>query len=224
MDSIDSLGVVKSVTQQVMVNRSLYKATILVYNEAGEVVKHLYAYTDDLGKATVMEVLLSTNVIKPSYSPVGGTPSQLAVILSSGTTVIWNGMSDSGNFVQSGQYYVEVHSSDGKGGDSTVTKQVSVIGIETTGIILAEPNILDSTKGNTSTTFTAYSTQPLSLNACLYTVAGERVAILDGPIGQGTVKWNAVGFASGIYIAVVTAKDSNGGLAFRRILKVALLH
>ncbi len=42
-----------STTQQVTVSRTIYKSTILIYNEAGEVVKHLYAYMDDPGPAGV---------------------------------------------------------------------------------------------------------------------------------------------------------------------------
>ncbi len=53
VDSISNLGVDVSTTQQVTVNRTLYQSTILIYNEAGEVVKHLYIYTDDPGQAGV---------------------------------------------------------------------------------------------------------------------------------------------------------------------------
>ena len=223
VDSINPTGVVSSVTQQVMVSRSLYKATVLIYNESGEVVKHLYAYVDDPGKSAVMGVQLSTTVIKPSNNPVGGTPNQLGVILSNGTTILWDGRSDSGTFVQSGQYYVEVHSVDGNGGTTTVTEQISVQAADSPNIVMAQPNILDATKGITGTTFTA-ATSGLTLRAYIYTVAGERVATLDGQAGQSNVYWNASGLASGIYIAVVTAKDSKGGLLSQQTLKVKVVH
>jgi hypothetical protein len=126
--------------------------------------------------------------------------------------------------VQTGQYFVEVHSADGTGNDTTVTEQVSVQGAETSNLLVAQPNVLDATKGITSTTFTANSTTSLTLRATIYTVAGERVAALDGPAGQNTVFWSAQGLASGIYIAVVTAKDSQGGLVSRQLLKVMILH
>ena len=223
VDSINPTGVVSSVTQQVMVSRSLYKATVLIYNESGEVVKHLYAFVDDPGKAAVVGVQLSTTVIKPSNTTVGGTPSQLAVILSSGTTIIWDGRSDSGTFVQTGQYYVEVHSVDGNGGTTTITEQVSVQAADSPNLILARPNILDATKGITGTIFTAATTN-LTLRAYIYTVAGERVATLDGLAGQSNVIWNASGLASGIYIAVVDAKDPVGNLVDHQLLKLLILH
>ena len=223
VDSINPTGVVSTVTQQVMVSRSLYKATVLIYNESGEVVKHLYAFVDDPGKAGVMGVQLSTTVIKPSNNPVGGTPNQLGVILSNGTTIIWDGRSDSGTFVRTGQYYVEVHSVDGTGGTTTFTEKVSVQAADVPNIVLAQPNILDATKGITGTMFTAATTN-LTLRAYIYTVAGERVATLDGLVGQSNVYWNASGLASGIYIAVVDAKDTAGNLVDHQTLKVLFLH
>src|SRR5581483_176136 len=50
VDNIDNLGQDQSTTQQVMVSRSLLKTTVLIYNEAGEIIRHLYLYTDDPGK------------------------------------------------------------------------------------------------------------------------------------------------------------------------------
>ena len=124
IDNIDQLGAVTTMTQQVMVNRSLYQATVLIYNEAGEVVKHLYAYVDDPGKAAVIGVQLSTTVIKPSYNPVGGgVPAQLSITLSNGTTVMWEGRGDNGSIVQTGQYFIEVHSKDGVGGTQRLSNR-----------------------------------------------------------------------------------------------------
>ena len=223
VDSVNPTGVVSSVTQQVMVSRSLYKATVLIYNESGEVVKHLYAFVDDPGKAAVMGVQLSTTVIKPSNNPIGGTPNQLGVILSNGTTIIWDGRSDAGTFVQTGQYFVEVHSVDGKGGTTTVTEQVSVQAADVPNLVLAQPNILDAKKGVLGTTFTAATTN-LTLRVYIYTVAGERVATLDGLAGQSNVYWNVSGLASGIYIAVVDAKDPGGNLVAHQTVKVLILH
>ena len=202
----------------------MYKVTALVYNEAGEIVRHLYSFMDDPGLDGVMGVKLSTTVIKPSSNPVGGTPSQLSVMLSNGTTLVWDGRSDSGSFVQGGQYFVEVHSADGQGGDTTVTEQVSVMGADVTGTVIAMPNILDKTKGNTTTTFTVNTPQTVTLKVNIYTIAGERVAILEGQAGQGTATWNASGLASGMYLAVVNAKDANGAFVSQQILKILIIH
>ncbi len=125
VDNIGATGVDVSTTQQVTVSRTLYTSTILIYNEAGEVVKHLYAYSDDPGPAGVGSVQLSATVIRPGSSGPG-TPSDLTISLSNGTTVVWDGTTDSGSYTQSGQYLVEVHTTDGKGGEETVVKEVSV--------------------------------------------------------------------------------------------------
>src|SRR5208283_4651723 len=41
VDSISNMGADTSVTQPIIVNRSLYKVAVKIYNEAGEVVKNL---------------------------------------------------------------------------------------------------------------------------------------------------------------------------------------
>ena len=82
---------------------------------------------------------------------------------------------------------------------------------------------MDATKGVTGTIFTA-ATANLTLRVHIYTVAGERVATLDGLAGQSNVYWNASGLASGIYIAVVDAKDASGNLVDHQTVKVLILH
>ncbi len=151
IDNIDSNGVVESTTVQAMVSRELYATTVLIYNAAGEVVRHLYAYTDNPGASIVTSAQLSTGVIEPSNGVSGGgTPSQVTISLSNGTTVVWNGQNDTGSIVQSGQYFVEIHSVDGEGGDSVIDQRISVLdGNLNTGIgtVLAKPNILTSANG-----------------------------------------------------------------------------
>ena len=180
------------------------------------------APTENPGPAAVMGVQLSSNVIRTSNAP-NAQNSQVNVILSSGTTVAWDGRGDSGVFVQNGQYYVEVHSADGHGGDTTVTEKVSVQGADDGMQVVAQPNVLDASKGITDTTFTVNGGLSLTLGVKLYTVAGERVAVLEGPAGQDSVNWNASGLASGVYLAVVEAKDAQGGLALRQIVKVLII-
>ena len=228
VDNVDAMGSVVTTTQQAVVSRSLYKVTALVYNSAGEIVRHLYSYVDDPGKDAVMGVQLSTSVIKPSYGPpASGTPSQLTITLSNGTTMVWDGRSDSGSFVQSGQYFVEIHSVDGTGGEATVTKQVSVqaadnnVGI---GDAIVEPNFVDLSKGSGAVTFTTTSGSGLSLKASVYTMAGELVRVVEGADGSGIIAWDVTGLANGLYISVVEIKDINGGFVKRQTLKLLVRH
>jgi len=226
VDNVDSFGSVTSTTQQATVNRSLYKVTVLIYNSAGEVVRHLYSFTDDPGLATVNGVQLSTDVIKPGFgAPTAGVPSQLTLNLGNGTTLVWDGRSDSGSYVQSGEYFLEIHSQDGTGGDATVTKQVSVQeGNTGVGNIVLEPNLVDLSKGSGAVTFMGPQTMGLTLGASVYTLAGELVTKVDGTPGTGTMGWNASGLASGLYLAVVEVKDATGGLIQRQILKLLVKH
>ncbi len=225
VDNLSPTGAEISTTQQVTVSRTLYTSTILIYNEAGEVVKHLYAYTDDPGPAGVGSVQLSATVIQPG-SPGPGTPSQLTISLSNGTTVVWDGTSDSGSYVQSGQYLVEVHTTNGTGGEETVVKTVMVNDRNTTmgaGTVTAGPNVLKASNGILTTTFRTDSSQSLTLEVSIYTVAGELVTKVVGQAGTDQATWNASGVASGLYLAVVDLTNPNGNSLGRQILKVLIL-
>ena len=225
VDNVDSFGSVTSTTQQATVNRSLYKVTVLVYNSVGEVVRHLYSYTDDPGLATVNGVQLSTDVIKPSYAPAAGVPSELTISLGNGTTLVWDGRNDTGSFVQTGEYFLEIHSTDGTGGNATVTKEVSVQE-GNTGLkdVVLEPNLVDLSKGSGAVTFMGPQGVNLTLRASVYTLAGELVTVVDGTPGTGTIGWSASGLASGLYLAVVEVRDNNGAFMGRQIKKITVRH
>jgi hypothetical protein len=225
VDNVGPTGVDVSTTQQVTVSRTMYTSTILIYNEAGEVVKHLYSYTDDPGPAGVSSVQLSATVIRPGSSGPG-MPSDLKITLSNGTTVVWDGTGDGGTYVQSGQYLVEVHTVDGKGGEETVVKEVSVDDRNSAagaGVVTAWPNRLTASNGALTTTFHSNSSQSLTLGVSIYTVAGERVTGLTGSAGTNQATWNASGIASGLYLAVVDLTDSNGTQLGKQTLKVLVL-
>ncbi|HUO58921.1 MAG TPA: isopeptide-forming domain-containing fimbrial protein, partial [bacterium] len=225
IDNIDSLGSVRSTSQQVMVSRTLYETTILVYNETGEVVRHLYAWVDDPGKATITGVVMSSGVIEPTGN-AGSTPTQLVMSLSNGVTVTWDGKNDSGAYVGSGQYFVEIHSADGSGGESVFTNQVTVRDVNTSGVygvVTADPNALVG--GNTVTTFKSGSTVPITLRARIYTVAGELVATVQSSSGSNQATWDASGLSSGLYLALVDSLDpAKGGIVQRQVLKIKIVH
>jgi uncharacterized repeat protein (TIGR01451 family) len=229
VESVDSTGTVQTLTQEAVVNRSLYKATVLIYNEAGEVVRHLYTYVDDPGKQTVGEVTLSTKVIAPSGVATSGTPNTVTITLSNGTVVTWDGKSDSGSYVTGGQYFVEVHSSDGQGGETIVTEKITVQGQNVglgVGTLAAEPNVINEKSGTTVVTFTMKNSgMSLSLRASIYTVAGELVKVEQGTAGEpAVVTWDTAGMASGLYLAVVEEQGANGGGLQRQIVKILVVH
>lgn len=222
VDNVDNAGVVKSVTQQVMVNRNLFRSTILIYNEAGEVVRHLYALVDDPGSSPLLGAQLSTGLIQPGGG--AGAPSQVAIILSNGTTVIWDGKADSGSFVQNGQYLIEIHSADGKGGEATVNQSIAVLNAarDMSHSILCLPNLLDASN-NWSAIFQDNADPGATLTVRLYTLAGELVREIPGGAGTAQLSWDAQGLASGVYLAVVEARGADGGLVNRQVLKVLVL-
>ncbi len=229
VDNINSLGSVVSQTLPVVVTRSLYQITVLIYNEAGEVIRHLYAYVSNLGQASISGMNLSASTIAPSeMNSGGGMPTQLDILLSNGTTILWDGRGDNGNFAQSGQYFVEVtNQGGGAGAGSVITQRVFVEDRNSSagaGVVTAWPNILKVSSGPLVTTFHTDSSISLTLKASIFTMAGELVQVIQGTQGSDQAAWNAAGLASGIYIAVVEETDSSGGLLSRQMIKVAILH
>jgi hypothetical protein len=194
------------------------------------VVRHLYAYIDDPGPNVVFGIQLSSPVFQPSLNgSTAGVANRLVITLSNGTSVVWDGRTDGGNFVGNGQYLVEAHSFDGQGGETTVTQEVSVLGPRTgngLGQVAAVPNVVDGAKGNTSVLFQVEGSSAggLTLKVDLYDLAGELVKTLEGPPGGGYAVWNAQGVASGVYLARATLLDSQGKNLTGQTLKVLVRH
>ena len=224
--NMDAYGVVTSVSDVVTVSRAIAKAEVDIFNEAGEVVRHLYGYADDPGLSSVLTMQLSTSAIKPGYVASGATPSQVAVMLSNGVTVVWDGKSDGGIFVQSGQYFIVAHTVDGQGREATETQQISVLDENShsgVGKVTAIPNLMNSANGYQAV-FKSDSSISFTLRVSVYTVAGELVGVFQGEAGINQVKWDASGVASGLYLAVVEEINAQGGLASRQIVKIVVVH
>jgi hypothetical protein len=208
-----------------VVNRALYEVTINIYNEAGEVMRHLYALADDPREGQVLSMQLSTPVLKPSLQATGGTPNEVQVILSNGTTMVWDGRSDTGVFVQSGQYFVEVHTVDGQGAQSTVVREISVMDTDAgKGVehVVAYPNLANAANGY-EVRFETPPASHVTLRASIYTMAGELVGTYQGLDGACKVTWDASGVVSGMYLAVVEQADSQGRHVSRQIQKIAVV-
>jgi uncharacterized repeat protein (TIGR01451 family) len=217
VDNVDPMGTVMTTTQEAVVSRTLYKEEVVIYNEAGEAVRHLYSYVDDPGKAGLVDVRLSASVIRPGGTG-NGIPTQLVVTLSTGASVVWDGRSDAGKVVSTGKYIVEAHSVDGQGGETQITRMVMVEGGDGekgAGTVQVSSNLLDAT--TTQAVFQSSLTGQ-KLKVRVYTVAGELVAdLLEGT----NPTWNTSGLASGLYLAVVQIKDAQGLLA-SRVLKLVV--
>jgi hypothetical protein len=230
VNSIDTMGVVTTVTEPVVVNRAVYKVTIKIYNEAGEDVRNLLAYSSNPGISSATQVQLSGTTFEPtSGTPVGDIPTQLKITLNNGTSVWWNGQTDSGTVVTSGQYFIEVHEQDGQGGETVITEKVTVLSENATagmGNITAGPNFVNrGTVTGYTVTFKSDSSQVLTLVYRVYDMAGELVqTATSGQAGANAAVWDASGVASGMYIAVVDALNAQGGLVGRQRLKIVVIH
>ncbi len=221
--STDPYGVVTNVSQTVTVSRAIAQIQVDIYNEAGEVVKHLYSYADDPGNAPLGQVQLSTAMIRPRVgTPVPGGNNSVTVMFN-GTSVLRHGTSDVGAVLTNGDYLIEVHWTDGKGGEEVVSKGVIVErgnSPVTNGNVYAAPNIL---KGVSSTTVMVNSTTAMTLTVSLYDTAGELVKRpVTGESGTNQVSLDASGLASGLYLAVVDLTDVNGHLIQKQTTKIVV--
>lgn len=222
VDNVDGFGVVTSTAKMVMVSRSVAKVQVNVFNESGEIVRHLYSYVDDPGGNLLADIQLSTTVIKTSA--LASSNGSVNITSSNGMSLVWDGKSDSGSLVTNGRYEVEIHITDGKGGEQVVSRGIIVESDNqslTNGKVAAKPNILSG--GNTLATLWVDSTTPFTLSAQLYNVAGERLGpAWQGKTGGKQVDVDLEGMASGLYFAIVDLRDPQGGLAAKQVTQIVL--
>ena len=214
VECTDAYAVVTTVAQNITVNLAFSYVALAVYNEAGEIVRHLYQGAVTTGSA-MQSILLSSNFIQPDAPSGSGTPSFTLIQLSltsGGVTKSWDGTNDQGSVVTNGQYFVEASWVNGKDGyGPTVTQKVAVIaggaGL-VPGNVVAQPNVL--TGGQTTVTLKVASSLSLTLKARFYNLAGELVGVAQGSPGSNQLTWDTAGMASGLYIAVVDLYGPNG--------------
>ena len=220
LDNSDSSGVVSSITQEVTVSRTLSRVTVNVYNEAGEVVRHLYATVAAATSQDLVNAQVSGDSIELGAASGTSLPSVVTLSLADGVTLRWDGRSDNGNWVSDGQYFVEIHAVNGSINEAQ-TYNVSVRGGGTSGAFFAQPNRLDSNQ--TTTLFRVLVPTALTVQARVYDMAGERLATVVGQPGTNQVSWNSAGLASGLYLAELEARDGNGKIFGKQIVKVLVV-
>ena len=225
VDNIDANGQDTSVSETVTVSRTIAKVQVNIYNESGEVIKHLFAYADDPGNMNLGNVVFSGNVIQPTLgTPTPNGTGQLTLTFPNGTTVTWDGTNDNGQIVTNGVYQVEIHWLDGTGGEQVISHNVTVErgnNPSATGTVFAAPNIINGNSGGT--TVSVNSNLSLTLTAGVYDVAGELVKRpVTGQAGSGAVPVDTSGLASGLYFVVVDLKDANGGFIQKQVTQIVI--
>src|ERR1019366_6178010 len=196
------------------------KVTVNIYNEAGEIVRHLYSYMDDPGNNTLGDIQLSSSVIRPSQA--GTSNGTVAITSTSGITLVWDGRSDAGSIVTNGHYQVEVHYVDGIGGEQVVTRGLVVQSDNspiTNGKVFAGPNILKN--GVTATLVQVNSSVNYTLSASLYNTAGALIKPpVTGQPGANSVNLDVSGIASGLYFVEVNLANAQGGIAGHQVTQI----
>lgn len=216
VDNVDADGSDQSTIQTVTVSRPLDEVKAEICNGAGEVVRVLYQQDGATGPVTAME--LSSQVLQTGPGQV-----PMTIGLSDGTTLTWDGRASDGSLVTNGLYYLEVFSQSGSDGEEVLTENVTVVNNGRSGQgVFAYPNPWHS--GDPPITFQCSSPQPLTLKVWIYDAAGEKVDLLEGPAGTSQAVLDNKTPASGVYIALVEARDANGNLDGRQALKIVIKH
>jgi hypothetical protein len=107
VDSVDAYGTTTSVTKSLSLNRRVVRLSIRIYNEAGEVVRRLYA-EKPAGSSTVNDVKLSTDVIHPRGDGKDGLQPTVGIVMTDGEVAVWDGTADNGENVSDGSYYIHL--------------------------------------------------------------------------------------------------------------------
>jgi hypothetical protein len=181
--------------------------------------------------STMTNISLSTSVLRPSLSALvsapNQTPAQVKIFIedsSAPVTLVWDGSADNGNFVTPGEYQVQVHWTNGNGNSTNITRSLLVMPTNgASGKVLAKPNELDKDNGYSTRLDGAAVSGASSIKARVFTLAGELVKSLANS-SASYVDWNAYGFASGLYIAVVEVDNANGEVLTHQRVKILLMH
>ena len=235
--STDPYGIAITTTHTVTVQVLKSTLNIVVYNEAGEVVKQFNAQelasllSGNLLPADYNVGVAKTgpSLITPSYTNPNGNGNYMTITLGSGRSFKWNGTGDNGQILPSGNYYLVITSNvaGGKGGQEEVVKGFTVQAADRNGItaFYAQPNVVDTNQSGAVTFMVSTGiTQIDYTKVKLYTVAGEYITTLTSQANPVQVPWdfsqNPV--ASGTYIAVAELY-SNGTMVGRQITRVVVL-
>ena len=239
IQSTDPLGVVTTVTKDVTVNIASSTLQVAVYNEAGEVVKTFTQAQIQamLGGASgslmpadynVMNAKLSSNNLVVSYA--AGTNNNIAITLGSGRSFNWDGSGETGGFLTSGTYYIEIQSTTTGGTTQQIVMPVHIVNSGAnaiSGVVMA-PNPINLNQ-TTQARFLINTAggQLTHADIRIYTVAGEllRTNLTSNPGTPGEVDWDlsGVSIASGTYLAVVEMRSATGIIG-HKVLRIQIIH
>ena len=209
VDSVDAYGTTTSVTKPLTVSRSVSQVTLTVYNQAGEVVRHLLStWSGPIDNVTTAR--LTASVISPTNGSGSDGVTETVVMSGNAALGTWDGRNDNGAIVNNGQYHIEVSVKDGKGGSSSVDLAVAVLSVREGGkTMVVKPNVL--TEGNRVGVIEG-GVMGGTVNVKVYALTGALAMNLRGVPGAGMVEVDSASLASGMYILVGEVRDAGGAV------------
>jgi hypothetical protein len=207
VETQDPFGAVQTLQATVQMLATGAPPQLALYNSAGELVRHwdlqaLGLDAVDLGHVSAAQLELK--------GPQG-----------TATTLAWDGLNDAGQPLNGGVYSLVLRQSD-PGKPTSVVRSITIIPADGPDPLASlEPEQNPVPAGQHTAVF-RYSPRPgVRLQAALYSLAGERVAVADAST-PGRLRVSLDGAASGVYMLVAEA-SGGGQRQTRRVLKLGLV-
>jgi hypothetical protein len=139
-------------------------------------------------------------------------------------SISWDGTSDAGQMLQSGEYLVKVTRSTGMGQTEVYSQSVTVVngGSHILSTAIAAPNPAQMGDGKVSIYLDPAISSSTQVHAFIYNLAGELVAQCNNQGHPNRLDWMLSGReAPGIYFVSLQAQDGMG-LKTSKVLRLAL--
>jgi flagellar hook assembly protein FlgD len=219
----DSFGRVTALVQSVQVVNTSTANTLVIYNSAGEAVKHINLS----GSVTGFGIPLGNAQFAPVFNSSGANTSgalSITASMAGGGTALysWDGTNDQGQPLSGGTYNIQLTYASPSGQNTEMVRSVTLIktagGVSLAGSTVA-PNPVT---GGLPYVYVSYPWSPgQECVASVYNLAGERVALATDPMQSGKIQINVESLSGGIYL--VDLEKRYGPVVMARcIMKLAI--
>ena len=217
----DTFGYSHTMVQSVTVLTNSSMKEFLVYNSAGEIVKHIpISYITGTGST----VLTPNNSV---FSPGDGSgTNNYEEFTYMGQIVKWDGTDDKGDIVGNGVYRAVLATVDNNAYSAIAETSLTVL--HDAYEVLTNIKVLPNPVNNASSTVLKIRYDVMNgtvVTVKVYNLAGELVKNLSDYNNSGEVQWDLSSdrkIAAGLYVAVLYAR-TNSGMSKTAIVKFTIM-
>ncbi len=221
----DAYGHTSTMTKDLTILNSDEYVTVKVFNSAGEIVWQKTEYSPVV-KDNILALSIEKTIVLGKNKPI-----TIQYGADATNSIIWDGKNYAGNIVTNGVYEIQVYYKQEGKNEKIVSKTVTFINDENIESVLGEiiimPNPYKYAAGKSCIIKWSGSGAVGDVEVRIYGLTGELIKTVYGKSSNGFVLWNGKSVngraASGIYIAVVTAKKGNGQYEIKMIKLIVLV-